>query len=273
MARLVSTLLAVFTSIFTFSLGTSEAEKNYFSKTNPDVLTCSDDYQKRFKGRTGKWFLVKQSSAVLSCLAASRDSQGQAVLEIGGGHGQLLPYLRRSGYSVTIVGSSPQACLQIEDDILNGNCDFHVSPLDQLNFAARSFDSVVSVRVLAHLDNWRLFVSEMCRVAESTVVIDYSSTRSVNLLAGPCLGLKRLLEGEVTTRPYNVFSESELIAEFNKLGFSLSQRIPQYFLPMVFHRTIAYLPISKLVESLFAKIGLTQVLGSPVIASFRRDLK
>lgn len=234
----------------------------------PDVLTASDDYRKRFCGKIGEWFLGRQAYFILRCLKLlPSDSK---VLDVGGGHGQLVPYFIRSNYSITVMGSATEAGAQIVQYVSNNDCSYLVSSLTKFDFPDKSFDAVVSIRLLAHMENWREVVAEMCRVAKTSVVVDYSSKRSLNCLSNVLFGIKKLIEDKETTQQFIVFSDKELIEAFENSGFQLSDRLPQYFLPMAFHRLVGSATFSRSIEGFFEHIGLTRLLGSPIIASFSR---
>jgi SAM-dependent methyltransferase len=51
----------------------------------------------------------------------------------------------------------------------------------RLEFGDRSFDVVISLRVLMHAADWRRSIAELCRVADQLVIIDYPS-----LISLPC---------------------------------------------------------------------------------------
>ena len=54
-----------------------------FSET-ADIDTSSDDYARRFSGKTGAWFLKVQQAATMRMLALSCQ---KTILDVGGGHG------------------------------------------------------------------------------------------------------------------------------------------------------------------------------------------
>ena len=60
------------------------------TKETPDIETASDAYAQRFTGEAGRYLLSEQEAAVRAVLA---DWRGETVLDVGGGHGQLTPFL------------------------------------------------------------------------------------------------------------------------------------------------------------------------------------
>ena len=120
----------------------------------PDVETASDDYARRFSGPVGAWFLDEQERA---CLELLSPWPGGTVLDVGGGHGQVAVPLAREGHAVTVVGSAP-ACRERLDRLARRagvEVAFEVGELLRLPYADRSFDLVVSFRLLPHVPKWR----------------------------------------------------------------------------------------------------------------------
>ena len=74
---------------------------------HPDVETASELYAKRFSGATGKWFLEVQAAELRALLADM--PPGGRVLDVGGGHAQLIPVLLSEGYETVVLGSARDA--------------------------------------------------------------------------------------------------------------------------------------------------------------------
>lgn len=236
-----------------------------FSET-PDIETSSEDYATRFAGPVGEWFLQVQQENILRMIMPW---PAATVLEVGGGHGQLTGCLVQQGYQVTVVGSDASCQKRIQPFIKDGRCRFHTGNLLKLPYPARAFDVVVSVRLLPHVAAWEQLVGELCRVARTTVVVDYPTLRSLNLFTPALFSTKRQLEGN--TRPYQSFHDSQVVAAFAQAGFKLAARRPQFFLPMVLHRTLRIKGISQALEGGCRTAQLTRLFGSPVIALFTRS--
>ena len=71
-------------------------------RETPDIETSSDDYARRFAGPAGKYFLIIQEQAFQRVCPTRPDC---SVLEVGGGHGQLVPIFLRRNCELTILGS------------------------------------------------------------------------------------------------------------------------------------------------------------------------
>ena len=230
-----------------------------------DIETSSADYAVRFSGAIGEWFLSVQQEATLRMLAPHPNAH---ILDVGGGHGQLMPALIREGYNVTVLGSAPSCEDRIKPWVEAGRCSFVLGNILDLPYPDRTFDVVISYRLLPHVTEWRRFLSELARVARIAVLVDYPATRSVNSVAPLLFGWKKHVEGN--TRPFACFRESEPLAVFRSVGYELADRYPEFSFPMVLHRVMRAPRISAGMEALARSSGLTRVLGSPVILKLIR---
>lgn len=230
-----------------------------------DVETSSDGYAARFAGDIGRWMLARQEDLVMRAL---RTVGAQTVLDVGGGHGQLARPLSEAGFEVTVLGSESVCAARIADLVQAGMCRFVVGSVIALPFADRSFDAVVTVRLLPHCARWPLLIRECARVARRVVVLDYPVSGGFNRLAPWFFGAKKRLEKN--TRTWRNFTHREVADEFARAGFGLSSREGQFFWPMALHRAFGSVALSKALEGLPKLAGITARFGSPVIASFVR---
>ncbi len=224
----------------------------------PDVETASDAYATRFSGRAGRYFLLQQDAAVEFVL---KDWSGRSVLDVGGGHAQLIPKLAADGRAVTVLGSRAQALRRVRRAYPDVSCA--AGPLLQLPFADQSVDLVASVRLISHVTAWRNLVSELCRVSRSTVVIDYPPRSGFNLLTPFLFGAKKRIEGN--TRRYRTFSKRELVEAFDANDFGVTWTREQLFFPMVLHRRLDSPGVLRAAERGARAMRLTKHFGSPVI--------
>ena len=226
-----------------------------------DVETSSDAYARRFSGPVGEWFLARQAectNALLRDLAA-----GTRVLEVGGGHAQLAPLLIARGFEVTIIGSTPACAHRLSPWIERGQVRFEAGDLLALPVKDRSYDLVLSFRLLPHIEQWEELVGELCRVSARSVVIDYPSSRSVNMFADRLFAAKKTVEGD--TREFTLFEPSRVAGTFARAGFSVSRECGQFVWPMALHRAVGSAPFSRVLEGVPRALGLTGPLGSPRI--------
>jgi 2-polyprenyl-3-methyl-5-hydroxy-6-metoxy-1,4-benzoquinol methylase len=232
-----------------------------------DIETSSDGYAARFGGPVGAWMLSVQERIALAMLAEL--PAGAAVLDVGGGHGQLAGPLCREGYAVTVLGSAESCRRRIAELVDGGRCRFVTGNVIGLPFPDRSFDAAISFRLLPHCEAWPALIGELCRVARRAVIVDYPTSQSVNAVAPALFGAKKKLEGN--TRAWRLFRHAEVAGEFRRSGYACRQRAGQFFLPMVLHRVLHCRPLSAGLEAACRSAGLTRRWGSPVIVDMRRS--
>ena len=230
-----------------------------------DVETASEAYARRFTGAVGAWFLETQQSATLHMLAPYRAA---TLLDVGGGHGQVTAALVAGGYRVTVFGSAECCRRRVEPFVAAGTCRFESGDLLRLPFPARSYDVVLSYRLLPHVAGWRQLLAELARVARHAVLIDVPTRASVNRLAPWLFALKKRVEGN--TRSFRVFDEEEVVEVLESAGLAADDRYAQFLLPMALHRALRAPALSSTSERAFRAVGATARFGSPVILKFVR---
>lgn len=231
-----------------------------------DIETATADYASRFSGPAGEFFLEKQTDLTLSFLG---DIPKATVLDVGGGHAQLAEPLVQNGYEVTVTGSDESCRTRLDQRIAPGDFEYHTCDSLNLPFEARSFDVVMAFRLLPHVDRWQELLKELCRVADKCVILDYPDRRSANILYEQFFGMKKKMEGN--TRPFTLFSRTQIRTELEKNGFQAPAFAPEFFLPMVIHRKLKNKTISSTVENVFKLLGMTHMFGSPIIFRSNRQ--
>ena len=238
----------------------TEAANGSTPDERPDVETSSADYASRFSGNAGRYLLAIQAQCVAQAI---RDLPPGEVLDVGGGHGQLVAPLSAAGWRVTVHGTDASCEKNLRTLHGHTGCRFVTGPLHALPASDRSFDLVIAVRLLPHVQNWEVLLREMCRVARRSVVVDYPSKSGFNSLTPLLFGVKKSIERN--TRTYRSFTRRELEPELSSSGFQAQREVRQFLLPMVAHRVgKAALPL-RAAEQLFRHVGLTRWAGSPVI--------
>jgi len=178
------------------------------------------------------------------------------------------PMLVEAGYDVLVVGSDASCAARLVPWLGPGRCRFEVANVIALPYGERAFDAVLSFRLLPHVSAWRTLVAELCRVASRFVVFDYPSSRSVNVFADRWFAAKKKVEGN--TRPFKLFRPAEIRAELAKHGFAEQAMRPQFLWPMVLHRMLGAAAFSRAIEAPGRALGMTALLGSPVIVRAAR---
>ena len=230
-------------------------------REDADIATSSEDYARRFAGEVGRWFLETQSRFVLELLRPL--PAGAAVLDVGGGHAQITPALIDAGYAVTVAGSDPSCAARLAPWTGRGACRFEVADLQALPYGSGSFDAVVCLRLLPHSVSWRALVGELCRVAGHSVLLDYPSSRSANVLADRLFALKQGIEHN--TRRFMLFTPGEIQSAFQEHHFVVAAERPQFLIPMALHRLGGSAALSRSVEIPGRLLGLTRWFGSPIL--------
>lgn len=224
----------------------------------PDVETASDAYARRFTGAAGAYLLAKQEAAIRTVLAGWK---GRSVLDVGGGHAQLTPILRTLASEILVFGSEERSLVRVRREF--PDCGTAAGNLLALPFQSKSFDLVVAVRLLPHVRNWPRLLSELCRVARSTVVVDYPRRTGLNRLTPLLFPLKLRLEGN--TRHYRNFRDGELDAALAEHGFEVRGRVAEFVVPMVMHRRTNAAAVLRTLERAAEAFRITPLLGSPVV--------
>jgi SAM-dependent methyltransferase len=227
-------------------------------RETPDIETASEAYARRFAGAAGRYLLGEQEAAVRALLA---DFKGGTVLDVGGGHAQLTALLRSVAGDVLVFGSDARGLERVRRDF--PDCATATGDLLALPFARESFDLVVAVRLLPHVRNWVRLTSELCRVARSTIVVDYPRTTGFNALTPLLFPLKVRLEGN--TRHYRNFRDAEIDEALRACGFEPRERRAQFLLPMVAHRRANGFFALRGAERAAKWLRLTRAFGSPVV--------
>jgi 2-polyprenyl-3-methyl-5-hydroxy-6-metoxy-1,4-benzoquinol methylase len=232
----------------------------------PDVGASSDEYARRFTGPVGGWFLDVQNSLTQSALA--RYGHPLRIVDVGGGHGQLVGPLTAAGHSVEVVGSTPQCAARLAPWMETGACTFRTAPLLELPYADQELDVAVCMRTLVHIADWKRLVGELCRVARFGVIVDYASSESMNVLSKPLFPLKLMVDGP--TRTFSVFPRSAVESAFEEHRFAVRDVYPQFFLPMSLHRMHGSAALGRVLEEIPHRLGLTSRWGSPIILHTQR---
>ncbi|MEO8358647.1 MAG: methyltransferase domain-containing protein [Vicinamibacteria bacterium] len=231
-----------------------------------DVETASAGYAKRFDSPVGRWMLETQLGITMDLLS---DLGSPTVLDVGGGHGQIAPALAVTGSAVTVLASNDAAvAVTLRPMIDRGGVDLLIGPLRAPPVAPKSFDAVVSYRLLAHAHDVPALIKALTESARKAVLVDYATSRSFNAVAELLFAAKKKVERN--TRPFAVMKDHEIDMLFQANGFKRKARRPQFFWPMALHRALNSRSLSRSLESAAGALGLRALFGSPVIARFDR---
>ena len=234
----------------------------------PDLETSGADYATRFSGKVGRYFLDVQERSIIDLL---KRVHGRTVLDVGGAHGQIAVPLRAHGYEVTILGSSPACHYNLTNQLgRDGVFRFVAGDLLNLPFRDRSFDFVVSFRLLPHVERWKQLIEELARGARFAVIVDFPTLWSVNIFSPLLFRLKKRIERN--TRPYTLFTTGSVLKAFYQTGYRNFATKGQFLFPMALHRWTGLNRVLVSFERVSRGSGVTDRIGSPVILLAARNV-
>ena len=215
----------------------------------------------RFSGPIGEW--LAEAQAALLREYAGPDGGG-AVLDVGTGTGRAALVLAAAGASVTAIDASAEMLrvARARAEARQAAVRFALGDAHHLEFDSRTFDTVVSLRVLMHTPNWRQCVAEACRVARRRVIVDYPAACSAAALQAAGRHLAHRCGAR--TEPYRVFSDAAIRDAFAAHGFRLVRQHRQFVLPIALHKALGSRGASERIERVLAAVGLLGLAGSPV---------
>ena len=237
--------------------------------TTPDIETSSAGYAGRFAGPVGAYLLDVQAEAA-DRLLSKVDFQGRRALDVGGGHAQLTRLLLAQGFDVWVHGSAASCAERLAPLTAEarGRLHFVTSSLWALPFDDRTFDLVLGIRLLAHVERWQALLAEMARVCRQCLLVEYAPIMSANILEPWLFSLKRRIEGN--TRPFFCYSLRQVAPELRRQGFVELAEQKQFLIPLVVHRALKRPGLSRRIETWNRGLGLTRRLGGPALLLAQR---
>jgi hypothetical protein len=229
-----------------------------------DLGASTVRYARRFEGPSGEWLLSRQTAALRELMAPWPKA---SVLDIGGGHAQLAGPLLDDGHRVSVLASSAEALGRVRN-LSHPNLRTCIGSITTPPFSDRSFDVVVSFRILSHIGQWQRFMTELCRVARQAVIFDFPTENGFNALQPLLFGLKKRIEGD--TRQFQSISRIAVRDCLSSAGFRATAEVGQFVLPMVFHRIVRSPTVSGSLERMMGGIGLSSRVGTPVVLRAER---
>jgi SAM-dependent methyltransferase len=145
---------------------------------------------------------------------------------------------------------------------------FVTSSLLALPFPDRTFDLVIGIRLLDHVEPWEALLAEMARVCRRYMLVEYPPIKSANALAPLLFAVKRFVEPD--TRHFACFSMRQLAPVIRDLGFTDMTQYNQFLMPIVLHRALRRPDLSQRVEAWGHRLGLTRALGGPALLLAQR---
>ena len=232
---------------------------SYTVYADPQTARTFDD--RRFGGPIGELVAETQAAVIVRMAGEVR---GRPVLDVGTGTGRAALLLAQGGAQVTGVDASEQMLTVARERARAAGPTIAFVPRDAhaLEFPDRSFDVVVTLRMLMHSPRWREALSELCRVASRRVIVDYPSSHSTARLQSMSRQISVRLGAK--TEPYQVFADADIRAALGASGFEVREVHRQFVLPIALHKAIGSRRLTTSVEGLLDRIGLLRLFGSPV---------
>lgn len=215
----------------------------------------------RFGGPIGQLIQETQQAVLLRALAPI---QGRRVLDVGTGTGRAALAFAREGAVVTGVDASAEMLAVAERYAAEQklSATFKVGDAHQLPFGDREFDAAVSLRVIMHTPNWRQCVSELCRVSNHRVVVDFPALGSFASIESAIRRVRKAMGAK--TEAYRVLREADVRAVLAAAGFRVIETHRQFVLPINFHKLFNSRLFTTSIEGSFEALGILRLLGSPV---------
>ena len=233
---------------------------SYSAYADPKMARTFDS--RRFSGPIGELIAHSQARVLANMVGRITDRE---MLDVGTGTGRAAFILALGGAKVTAVDASEEMLAiarQRAADQLLTTIQFKRGDAHALDFADRSFDAVVSFRMLMHTPRWKRCVAELCRVAERLVIVDYPSATSFALFES--LARRAMHATGMTTEPYRVFTRGMIAEAFGRNGFRIRSVHRQFVLPIAFHKAIRSRRFTLWSERALDHAGLLKPFGSPV---------
>ena len=235
--------------------------KHYSYTVYADAKTARTFDDRRFGGPIGE-LLAGDQARVLHSFVGRID--GRTILDVGTGTGRAALIFARGGARVTGIDASEEMLAVARERAADQSVSIRFLKGDAhaLDFGDRAFDVAVSLRVVMHAPKWQSVVSELCRVADRIVILDYPSKRSVAAVES---GVRRILHTlGVPTQPYRVFSDREIKGALTGAGFRIRSVHRQFVLPIAFYKLFGSRRLTLAIEKLLDWFGLRRIFGSPV---------
>jgi len=233
---------------------------SYAAYADPAMAQTFDS--RRFSGPIGELIANSQARVLANMVGRIKDRE---ILDVGTGTGRAALILALGGAKVTAVDASEEMLAiarQRAAEQLLSTIKFQRGDAHALDFGARSFDAVVSFRVLMHTPQWSRCVAELCRVAERLVIVDYPSATSFALLES--LARRAMHSAGMKTEPYRVFTHRAMTDAFDRNGFRIRSVHRQFVMPIALHKAIGSRRFTLWSENLLDHAGLRKPFGSPV---------
>ena len=246
----------------------ASSRRNHYSySAYADERMAQSFESARFGGPIGRLLASTQERVIADFLSPI---PGRTVLDVGTGTGRAAIALARRGAVTTGMDASAEMLGVAAERARKAGAEvtFVRGDAHRLEFADRSFDYVVCLRVLMHTPDWRASLAELCRVTRLRLVLDYPALGSAAALQAAARRVAYRLGARVEA--YRVFSAREVRRELESHGFRITGLHKQFVLPIAFHKRLGSEKTTTRIEEVLASAGLRRLLGSPVTLAAER---
>jgi SAM-dependent methyltransferase len=232
---------------------------SYTVYADPKTARTFDD--RRFGGPIGELVAGTQARVLTNMVGRINE---RPILDVGTGTGRAALLFARGGARVTAVDASEEMLAIARQRAVDQGVTvkFLRGDAHDLDFADRSFDVSVSLRVLMHTPKWRRCIAELCRVTDRLVIVDYPSATSFALAES--LSRRAMHAAGMRTEPYQVFTHRTIVDAFARCGFSVRSVHRQFVLPIALHKALGSRKLTLATERLLDRAHLLEHFGSPV---------
>lgn len=250
-------------------LPTAKIDRNHYSYTAYESDTVTNRFDAaRFSGDFGRIIADHQEAFLVRHIGSPA---GRRILDLGAGTGRMsIPLSRMGGHVVAADASQKMQEILYQKTFLQGirlhqaRTDAHALP-----FADRSFDVVLSFRLIMHVVDWRHALAEICRVSRDYVILDFPPISGFAGLAPLIHPVILLLKTH--HQSYRVFRVRDVVSAFRSEGFEATAMDRHLVLPFGLHRCLNSAAFTRRTETLLQKIGCRDLFGAPVTLVARRE--
>jgi 2-polyprenyl-3-methyl-5-hydroxy-6-metoxy-1,4-benzoquinol methylase len=244
-----------------------DSARHYSYEVYADAAMAERFEGMRFSGPIGKLIAETQAREIAAFLAPL---EGRRILDVGTGTGRAAIALAKAGAIVTGVDASREMLAVAERRAREEGAAVTFTPGDahRLDFADRSFDAVICLRVLMHTPDWRASLRELCRVAADRVVFDYPSLYSAAAIQAAIRRVTSRFDASVEA--YRVFAPSSVARVLADAEFRVANEHRLFVLPIALHKAVKSEAWTRRVEGALARAGVMRRLGSPVTVAAHR---
>ena len=246
----------------------ADERKHYSYEVYAREETARSFESQRFGGPIGSYLRERQQQHLIDWLG---ELAGMKVLDVGAGTGRAAIPLSVAGARVVAADASEAMLAEARRKAEAAGAELAFERCDAmaLPFGDRAFDTVLCLRVLLHVRDWRLALAEACRCAACTLVLDFPPRWSLASLQMPVRAVASLFRPAV--QRFRLFSLRQIRRLLARHGFAVRRVDRLWVLPIALHKLIGSRRITLAAERFLAWFGLRRLFGAPVTVLAHRE--